>query len=71
MFEVDTEKLETIQRKHLDFLETAGKQSPKISGVPIMLPFTYDLIQIFNNLYLEETLNKLALEEESDIANNE
>jgi len=54
--DIDMEELEAIQKRNLDFLETEGANSTKVEGVPILLPFTYELIQIFNGLYLQELL---------------
>lgn len=49
-------ELDSAQRNHLVFLEQWGSKSRVISGVPIMQVFTYELIQIFNNLYLHGLL---------------
>jgi len=54
--DINMEELEVIQKRNLDFLEAEGKKSISIEGVPILLPFTYELIQIFNGLYLQELL---------------
>ena len=62
------DKLEEVQRAHLEYLETEGLNSPIVEGVPVLLPFTYDLVQVFNNLYLKEILEES--EENSEQSND-
>jgi hypothetical protein len=50
-------ELITAQTAHLARLETFGKSPAlQVEGVPIMLAWTYDLIQICNHAFLKARL---------------
>lgn len=58
MKEIDPLVLQQVNLANLQWLETysANKPNLKFNGIEIMRCFTYDLIQIFNNVYLKEQL---------------
>lgn len=49
--QIDPRVLETIQKDHLDWLESFGRMFA-VNGVPIVLALDYELIQAFNSLVL-------------------
>ena len=59
-------QFEEAQKRNLLYLENEGKESPKIDGVPVLLPLTYELIQIFNDRFLREALQVDEEIEKSD-----
>ena len=64
------ESLSVAQESNLVFLENIGL-TVKVGKIPIGCIFTYEFIQILNNMYLETILNDVNVEVEDDERNDE
>lgn len=49
---IEADNLQTIQVKHLNYLEEWSSKFPKLYGVDVCKMFTYELIQVLNNEHL-------------------
>jgi len=58
-----TTKLILTQDKHLKWVESWTSKLPKLFGVCVPQSLTYDLIQVLNDLYLRNVLEKGKLDE--------
>lgn len=59
------EILEVEQAKHLKWIEAWAKEFPRFNEVYIVPALTYELIQTWNNLFLNELLSSLGSEDMS------
>jgi hypothetical protein len=56
LVEVDGREFEKVQATHLHFLEEWGSTMPKVAGASPVQALSYELVQIFNQIYLQKVI---------------
>ena len=53
---ITPQQLQEANQQHLQWLEAWDQPDALVDGVPVLRAFTYEIIQIFNHIWLRATL---------------